>query len=199
MVSLDRDRSGRVARCIIAAAISVFFGMADAHGAPIDNARQVSAREEGGRHTLTAEFTVPQSAAVALTVLTDYEQIPRFLPEVKSSLVRERSADRIVVEQEAVARVLLFSKRIFLRLDVRVSDGTVRFRDVSKRSFSAYEGAWHVTEQNGRTVVRYELTAQPAFDVPAFLMTRLLKRDANQMIERLRAEMATRARGPASQ
>jgi hypothetical protein len=112
---------------------------------------------------------------------------------VKSSIVRERSADRIVVEQEAVARVMLFSKRIHLRLDVRTSDGTISFRDTSGRSFSKYEGSWRVTEQDGRTIVRYDLRAQPVFDIPAFLLTRLLKRDANQMIERLRAEIAARA------
>ena len=57
----------------------------------------------------------PQSSAVAHDVLTDYEAIPRFMPDVQSSRIVERGAASIVVEQEAVARVLFFSKRIHLR------------------------------------------------------------------------------------
>jgi carbon monoxide dehydrogenase subunit G len=179
-----------MAVCVALALATVSSGMADARG---DAVPQVSVRDNGGVYGVTAQFEVPQPAAVALEVLTDYERIPRFMPDVKSSIVRERSADRIVVEQEAVARVMLFSKRIHLRLDVRTSDGTISFRDTSGRSFSKYEGSWRVTEQDGRTIVRYDLRAQPVFDIPAFLLTRLLKRDANQMIERLRAEIAARA------
>jgi ribosome-associated toxin RatA of RatAB toxin-antitoxin module len=153
---------------------------------------QVSVREENRVYLVRACFDVPQAPSVALDVLTDYEQIPRFMPEVKSSVVRERSADRIVVEQEAVARMMMFSKRVFLRLEVRRTDDTVSFRDSWAKSFSTYEGAWHVTRENGRTRVRYDLRAAPAFDVPGFLLTRLLKRDATTMIGRLRTEIATR-------
>jgi len=46
--------------------------------------------------------------------------------------------------------------------------------------------------------VTYELSAKPSFDVPEFLLKRLLKRDASQMIERLKAEVAARARQPAN-
>jgi carbon monoxide dehydrogenase subunit G len=185
-----------VAICVAVALVAVSSGMADARG---DAVPQVSVREDGGVYSVTAQFEVPQPAAVALDVLTDYDRIPRFMPDVKSSIVRERSADHIVVEQEAVARAMLFSKRIHLRLDVRTNDGAISFRDTSGRSFSKYEGSWRVSEQNGRTIVRYDLSAQPAFDVPAFLLTRLLKRDANQMIERLRTEIAARARGGTGQ
>jgi hypothetical protein len=57
-----------------------------------------------------------------------------------------------------------------------------------------YEGAWRLAQVDGRTEITYELAARPNFDVPQFLLTRLLKRDARQMIERLRGEMAARLR-----
>ena len=158
---------------------------------------QVAVNESSGVYSVRAQFEVPQPAATALTVLTDYEQIPRFMPEVKSSRIVERSNDRLVIEQEAVARVMLFSKRVFLRLDVRIADDEIHFRDASGRSFNTYEGTWRVGEQHGRTTVRYELRARPAFDVPSFLLTRLFKRDALQMIERLQIEIAARDRARA--
>jgi hypothetical protein len=47
-------------------------------------------------------------------VLTDDEDMPRFMPDVRRSTVLERVDGRTVVQQEAVARVMMFSKRIHL-------------------------------------------------------------------------------------
>ena len=137
----------------------------------------------------------PQSSAVAQDVLTDYEAIPRFMPDVRSSRIVERRAASIVVEQEAVARVLFFSRRIHLLLEVHAEPGRIRFRDHCGQSFTRYEGVWTLSEREGHAVVTYELLARPAFDVPEFLLTRLLKRDADRMIGRLQTEIAARAAG----
>ena len=126
-------------------------------------------------------------------VLTDYENIPRFMPAVKTSTVTERGDDYAVVEQEAVATFMLFSKRIHLVLDVQEHAGTIRFSDRCGKSFERYEGAWTVSDTGGRTTIGYRLTAKPSFDVPAFLLKRLLKRDALQMIGHLQTEIASRA------
>lgn len=153
---------------------------------------KVTVEETHGTYAVAAQFEVPQPPSRALAVLTDYEQIPRFMPGVRTSIVRERSEGRVVVEQEAVSRMMMFSKRIHLLLEVREEGHTLRFRDEGGRSFSTYEGTWHLSEHDGRTVVTYELRAKPKFEVPGFLLARLLKRDARQMIDGLRAEIAAR-------
>lgn len=155
-------------------------------------APQVSLREEGGTYFVSARFEVPQPVRVALAVLTDYEEIPRFMPEVRTSVVVDRSPGRLLVEQEAVSRFMLFSKTVHLVLDVTVRGDTIRFADRCGRSFSVYEGSWRMVETNGRTTISYELEAKPGFDVPEFILKRLLKRDAARMIEGLRREMAAR-------
>jgi hypothetical protein len=86
---------------------------------------------------VTATMLIALTGAMDGAVLTD---IPRFLPEVTSSEVRERSERRAVVEQEAVSRMMMFSKKVHL--------------------------------------ITYELTAKPSFDVPEFILKRLLKRDS---------------------
>jgi carbon monoxide dehydrogenase subunit G len=156
----------------------------------------VTVREERGVYFVTARFQVPQAPALALAVLTDYEQIPRFMPGVETSVVLERTTGRAVVEQEAVSRLMMFSKRVHLVLEITEGRDTLRFRDRSGRSFTRYEGAWRLCEENGRTQILYELAAEPSFDVPEFLLKRLLRRDSGQMIEGLRREIAARtARG----
>ena len=174
-------------------AVSVFTGARAAEPEPTTPGLQVTVREEQGVYRVSAQFPVSGSPSVALNVLTDYEQIPRFMPDVRSSLVRERSGGRVVVEQEAVARMMMFSKRIYLLLEVRTDADGVHFRDSSGRSFTRYEGAWRLRQQDDVTLVRYDLSAVPRFDVPSFLLTRLLKRDATRMIERLQTEIAQRA------
>jgi ribosome-associated toxin RatA of RatAB toxin-antitoxin module len=159
---------------------------------PADARHDVSLRHHAGIFTVTATFAVPHDPSLATTVLTDYEQISRFLPDVTRSVVLQREAGRTVVEQEAVARLLMFSKRVHLVLEVQQEEGVIRFRDRCGRSFSRYEGSWRLTAADGRTTIAYELTAKPSFDVPEFILGRLLKRDARKMIEGLRQEMARR-------
>lgn len=153
---------------------------------------EVSVRDRNGIYSVSARFSVPQSPSAALAVLTDYEQIPRFMPGVTTSVVRERSAEGVLVEQEAVSRMMMFSKRVHLLLEVNEEPDTLRFRDLGGHSFAVYEGAWRLSALDGRTAISYELRAKPKFDVPGFLLKRLLTRDAKTMIERLRAEIAAR-------
>jgi len=189
------DRIGRRrARWLIAgglAATSIAWGSA---GAAATAAPDVTVRNERGLYVVSAQFHVAQAAPAVFEVLTDYERIPRFMPGVKTSIVRERSAGHVVVEQEAVARLMLFSKRIYLLLEVCTEANELRFRDISGRSFSRYDGAWRIEAKDGYTLLTYELSAQPSFDVPDFVLARLLKRDAKDMIEHLRDEIASRAR-----
>ncbi len=155
-------------------------------------APDVTVREERGVYSVSARFDVPQTPPVALAVLTDYEAIPRFLPDVKTSIVRERTAVRLVVEQEAVAKMMMFSKRVHLVLEITQEVGVIRFRDRCGGSFIKYEGSWRLVPANGGTTIHYTLTARPSFDVPEFILKRLLKRDAGRMIENLTREMASR-------
>jgi ribosome-associated toxin RatA of RatAB toxin-antitoxin module len=155
---------------------------------------QVEVSEERGTYQVVATFPIPQRAALAMTVLTDYDRIPRFMPDVRTSRVLERTDNRVVVEQEAVAKFLLFSKQVHLVLDVEEGPVLLKFQDRCKKAFSRYEGSWTLEERPDRTDVTYKLTAKPTFDVPGFLLKRLMKRDAAEMIGRLQAEIAARAK-----
>ena len=184
-------------RCFLAGAV-VTLGLISS--SPVTAAfgsltsQEVSVREENGAYLVHAQFDVPQAAHIARAVLTDYEQIPRFMPDVRTSVVVERTASRLLVEQEAVSKFGLFSKTVHLRLEVIEDGNTIRFSDQCGKSFKHYEGSWTLLPAGSGTTLTYELTAQPDFGVSEFIIKRLLKRDAGEMIERLRAEIATRGR-----
>ena len=153
----------------------------------------ISVREAGGTYTVSAHFTVTEPDALVREVLTDYANIPRFMPDVLFSEVLLRQDGYARVRQEAVSKYLMFSKRVHLVLDIEESAGAIRFRDRCNESFSVYEGAWTIARGADVTEITYELTARPAFSVPGFVLRKLLDRDAVRMIERLRAEIAARA------
>lgn len=159
---------------------------------------QVSVSEDRGTYAVTARFEVPQHPHVVLTVLSDYEQIPRFMPDVLSSVILEHTPDHVLVEQEAVSQFLMFSKKVHLLLEIRREENAIRFVDRSAKSFERYVGTWKVEPRGEGSVVTYQLAARPSFDVPGFILRRLLKRDSAEMIDNLRREFAARADRPAA-
>lgn len=154
---------------------------------------RVDVTEAGGVFRVSASFTINQPADAVMAVLTDYERIPQYLPDIEISRVIERTPGGMMVEQQAVSKFMLFSKRVHLLLDVRQDEGTIRFSDHCGKSFSAYTGSWIVTQHDSLTVVDYQLSAKPTFEVPRFVLKRLLKRDSAQLIDRIKAEIAGRA------
>jgi uncharacterized membrane protein len=182
-------------RRVVAAAFLILVAgtMPAAAAGDSETASEVTVRENGGVYSVAARFHVPQPATVVRAVLADYEDLPRFMPQIKTSVVLERTGNHVIVEQEAVSRLMAFSKQVHLVLEITEASDALYFRDRCGRSFLRYEGAWRTLDQHGRTEIVYELTTQPAFDIPEFVVKRLLKRDSMNTIEQLRREMAHRS------
>jgi hypothetical protein len=185
--------AGRICarRLLLSAAIIVLAGsitMADPAAAP-----RIDVTDTGGVYRVTAAFAVNESPQDVIAVLTDYESISKYLPDVQVSRVIERTPSGAIVEQQAVSKFMLFSKSVHLVLDVREEAAAIRFHDRCGKSFSLYEGAWLISQHDSLTVVDYQLSAKPSFDAPAFVLKRLLKRDAGQLIDRIKAEIYQRA------
>ena len=175
-------------------AAATLFVLLQASGAVAEQPpASLTVREEKGVYTVVARFLVDQPPSVALTVLTDYEQIPRFMPDVRTSLVRERGTGWTVVEQEAESRLMMFSKRIHLVLLIEEQPDALIFHDRCGRTFVRYDGAWRLSSEDEHTVITYELTAEPSFDVPGVILKRILRRDSGRMIVSLQREIAARA------
>jgi len=154
---------------------------------------RVDVTELDGIYQVTAAFAVNEAPDTVMAVLSDFERIPKFMPDMEVSRVIERNGSTLVVEQQATSRFMLFSKRVHLVLDVRQEDDALRFRDRCGKSFALYEGAWILSQQDSVTVVDYQLKAKPMFEVPPFLLKRLLKRDSVDLIDRIKVEITERA------
>jgi ribosome-associated toxin RatA of RatAB toxin-antitoxin module len=180
-------RSG--GRFLVTAAAVVFLALPKTLAAE-QIAAGVTVSEEHGVYTVMARFIVDESPSAAWAVLTDYEHIPRFMPGVRTSVIRERGAGWALVEQEVESHLLLFSKRIHLVLRIEEQLDALIFHDRCGGSFARYDGAWRLSSEEGHTVITYELTAEPSFDVPSVILKRLLRRDSGRMIASLKQEIA---------
>lgn len=187
-----RAAGGRegVRRFVVAAAVAAAGWMAVPLDAIEEPPARVAVQEAGGVYSVKAEFQVPQAPPAVQAVLTDYERIPQFMPGVETSVVVERAAGRVVVEQQGVSRLMMFSKRVHLVLEITEAPGLLRFHDRCGRSFATYDGAWRLSPAGHGTDIVYELTARPSFGVPESILKRLLRRDSVRMIESLRREIA---------
>jgi carbon monoxide dehydrogenase subunit G len=141
---------------------------------------------------LDGSFTVASSPATAWSVLTDYDHIQRFVRSMRSSRVVGREAGCLLVEQESVARFLLFHRTLHVRLEVcEAPPRSISFEDVSRVSFQRYRGAWTVRETAGGVEVAYQLAVQGG--LVALLPHSQAQKMVRDLLEEVRAEVRRRA------
>jgi carbon monoxide dehydrogenase subunit G len=140
-------------------------------------------------------FDVSAPVEVAWAVLTDYERLGQFIKSVKKSIVLERTPDRIVLEQDGVAKLLVFSRRAHVVLWVtEEAPRMIQFRDVCGRDFKSYEGRWELEPRAGGVHVSYSMKATLKSKNPAFLVRSGMQKSVRALLEQVRAEIIRRSR-----
>jgi len=113
---------------------------------------------------------------------------------VKVSRVLSREGGKVMVEQEAVASLLFFSKRIHLLLEIVESPPQeIRFRDIAGREFTSYEGFWTIEETAEGLRVSYGIDVERGFSAPGFLAKRFFRNQAESLMHVMREEILRRA------
>lgn len=144
-------------------------------------------------YTVRGAFVVAAPPALAWQVLTDYDGLARFVEDLRASRVRERSADGLFLEQEAVGKFLLFRRRARVLLRVRETAGArIEFEDVLGVDFERYRGAWTLSPEPSGTQVRYELEARPRKAAPGPVARRALRGGARDLLDQVRREILRR-------
>ena len=141
---------------------------------------------------LEGRFMTAAPLATAWSVLTDYDHIPAFVASMRSSRVKARGDGYLLVEQESVARMLWFQRKLDVVLKVREDPPrSIAFEDVSKASFERYEGSWTLQDTPAGREVIYRLTVKGG-------LIGLVARSRSQgmvreLLEQVRAEIVRRA------
>ena len=185
------------------------FKYGEAHCVSVNDAEAVLAATPGGsvadeikvRTALTADGkTIQVVVALALqvnpdvawAVLNDYENMPRFVPDILATRLISAGPGRKRVEIDGVARLLFLEFPTHTTLDVvDQPDGSVAIDSVAGNL--AIHGAVRVHGDGPTTRVDYQVRMTPDFWLPPLIGDFLIGRQIMRQFEGVVAEMHRRA------
>ncbi len=146
-------------------------------------------------YQMNGSFEVDATPDVAWAVLTDYASHPKFLGDLKSSVIKERRDNVALVAQEATGKVAMFSATVQLQLQMKETDHhEIAFTDLLKKDFHVFNGAWTMTAGPKGVRVDYVLRCLPKAKAPGFIMGPMMDQSTLRLMTSMRGEIEKRAR-----
>lgn len=144
----------------------------------LDTIQQEMERLPQGARRLAVQLRLDLEPQWLWAVLTDYDQLHRFIPNLASSRQLWRQDNRVAVEQVGTQQFcgLRFSARVRLELSEELEQGRLSFRMLDG-DFRCFEGAWMVGADNTSSWLLYDLTVQGKPGMPIGLIEQRLKDD----------------------
>ena len=151
----------------------------------------VTEKLQGRYRRICASILIPCSIEQVWKVLTDYDSLSDFIPnltvsrrlgESESGTLLEQIGSQCFLNVQFCARVVLDMAEKFPNyLGFTMVEG----------DFKAFEGAWKLepdSESESITCLMYELTVCPPLAIPAMLIERHLRRDLAQNLQAIRQQ-----------
>ena len=152
----------------------------------------VTAARDGDVLRIQASAEFEGTLAQTWQVLTDYDNLAKFIPNLSLSRVTARSADGITVEQKGEVRLLFFSFPIEVKLAVSESPPTKVMSRAIEGNFREMSGTYLVDEHSGRIRLRYSGRMVPGFFVPPLIGTWVLRNNVEMTFNALVDEIVRR-------
>ncbi len=165
-------------------------GGTDAAAEPPVPVVQVENRD--GIVVLDLRYRVPVSPAEAWDVLTDFENMPAFIPNLDSSRVLLRNGSLIHLEQKGRLRLGMLP----IPYESTRQLETVPYRSIRAHSLSGntrMESLMLLTRDVEGTLISYHLTAEPDLPVPAGLVSSYISGMLESQFKAMGREMMRRA------
>lgn len=154
----------------------------------------VETQRRGDAVEVHAHALLAAPMPLAWRVLTDYERMPRFIPGIVKSVVRQRQGNHLLVEHTGDAHFLFFSFPIDVTLEVDESP----MKWVSSRAVAGnvrrMTGRYELSEDaGGGVLLRYSGLIEPGFDLPPFVGVAALRGTVREEFTAMVAEIERRA------
>jgi len=126
---------------------------------------------------IEATATLAANAATAWQVLTDYNGLANFVPDLRVSRVVSAAGEPLRLEQSGDAGFLVLTFRIDVVLELdEAPPGRLAFRAVAG-NVKRMRGHWLIRNAPAGIVLNYEAELEPAFRVPGLIATALIRRN----------------------
>lgn len=153
-------------------------------------------RLPAGRRRLAVQMRLDLPSERLWSVLTDYERLHEFIPNLASSRLLWRDGDRVALEQVGTQQFcgFRFSARVQLELLEQPAEGQLCFR-MLQGDFRCFRGVWKLTPEAGCTRLLYDLTVQGKPGMPIGLIEQRLQQDLANNVRGVQQEALRRATG----
>ncbi len=147
-----------------------------------------------GCRRLAVQLRTRYSVEQLWQVLTDYEGLSDFIPNLCQSKLLDRTGNRVTLAQVGSQQLVLglkFSAEVQLELTEHRPEGLLQFRMI-KGDFRRFEGAWRLQSVPDATLLLYELTVQGCLGMPVGLIEQRLRQDLSANLLAVESEAARR-------
>lgn len=160
----------------------------------LDTIQQEMERLPGGMRRLAVQLRVNLEPGWLWSVLTDYDHLDRFIPNLASSRLLWRRGNRVAVEQVGAQQFcgLRFTAKVNLELLEEQSLGRLTFR-MLEGDFRCFEGTWQIGVDSTSTWLLYDLTVQGRPGMPIGLIEQRLQQDLASNLRGVQIEAQRRA------
>jgi Oligoketide cyclase/lipid transport protein len=160
----------------------------------LDTIQQEMERLEQGARRLAVQLRLQLDPQWIWAVLTDYDKLHRYIPNLTSSRQLWRRANRVGLEQVGSQQFcgLRFTARVELELEEDPAQGELRFQ-MRNGDFRRFEGFWRVDSDAVSTRLLYALTVQGKPGMPIGLIEQRLQQDLASNLRGVQQEATQRA------
>lgn len=188
--AVGMDMTETASRFGTALLAAVFIGAAQGVPSPaVAQDLHVETSRDGEFVTIDAYAELPANIPVAWEVLSDYNNLAQFIPDISSSRVVSRDGDKVIVEQKGAVGFIFYRQPVDVTLSVleepprritaRATSGNIR--ELETRYELQPDGAGLKLVYAGRFI--------PAFSVPPVigmpLMRHLIERRFRAMVDEI--------------
>jgi ribosome-associated toxin RatA of RatAB toxin-antitoxin module len=160
----------------------------------LDTIQQEMERLPHGTRRLAVQLRLRLEPEWIWSVLTDYDRLDQFIPNLASSRQLWRRDNCVALEQVGCQQFcgLRFSARVQLELREEPDQGRLAFR-MLEGDFRLFEGLWQVGADATSTWLLYDLTVQGKPGMPIGLIEQRLKEDLASNLRGVQREAQRRA------
>lgn len=152
----------------------------------------VQVQRSGGSFTVDATMYTPVPLALAWAVLTDFEHMGSFVPNLSSSQVVERSDATLKVAQKGVARFGFFSANFESIREISLSpQREIRAHNVGG-NVKRMESVMQLQAEGAGTRLHYHAEVLPGFWFPPLIGPALVRHETAEQFSAMLQEMLRR-------
>ncbi|HEX6829839.1 MAG TPA: SRPBCC family protein, partial [Burkholderiales bacterium] len=156
----------------------------------------IEVRRDGETYIVNGLLFAPVTRHEAWVVLTDFDHMGRFVPNLSESRVLRRAGSRLTVFQKGVARfgILSFPFESVREVELEAEE-TVRSRNISG-NLRKLESLTRFSDADGATRISYRVEIIPDFWLPGFIGEVVIRDEIEEQFAAILKEMLRRRGAP---